>query len=87
MHRTEVVQRLGGNGGGGEEQPAHQVLGNQPGEVGGGSERAALHLGQAELGVIGGDDHVGVADEADAAAHAESVDRCDDGNLALVDAT
>ena len=43
VHRTEVVQRLGGDGGGGEEQPAHQVLGDQAGQMGGGTERAARH--------------------------------------------
>ena len=30
VHRPEVVQRRGVDGGGGEEQPAHHVLGNQP---------------------------------------------------------
>ena len=48
------------------------------------AERAALHLGQPERRVVGGDDHVGVADQADAAAHAEAVDRGDHRHRALV---
>ena len=49
----------GVDGRGGEEQPAHQVLRHQAGQVGGRAERAALDLGQAERGVVGGDDDVG----------------------------
>ena len=70
---------------GGEEQPAHQVLRHQPRQVGGRAERAAFDLGQAERGVVGGDDDVGVADQPDAAADAEAVDGGDDRHLALVD--
>ena len=51
------------------------MLRHQPRQVGGRAERAALHLGQAERRVVGGDDDVGVADQADAAADAEAVDR------------
>jgi hypothetical protein len=46
---------------------------------------APFHLGQAELGVVGGHDDVGVADQSDTAADAESVDRRDDRDRALVD--
>ena len=53
--------------------------------MGGGAEGAAVDLGQAEGGVVGGDDHVGVADQADAAAEAEAVDRGDHRHRALVD--
>ena len=84
VHGAEVVQRRGVDGRGGEEQPAHHVLRHQPRQVGGRAECAALHLGQAERGVVGGDDHVGVADQADAAADAEAVDGRDDRHLALV---
>ena len=49
------------------------------------AERAAIDLGQAEGGVGGGDDDVGVADEADAAAQAVAVDGGDDRDGALVD--
>jgi len=38
--------------------------------VGGGAERPAVDLGQAEHRVVGRDDAVGVADQADAAAEA-----------------
>ena len=50
-----------------------------------GAERTAVDLGQAEGGVVAGDDHVGVADQADAAAEAEAVHRGDDRHRALVD--
>ncbi len=84
VHRPEMVQGRGVDGGGGEEQAPHHVLRHQTRQVGGGPECAALDLGQAERRVVGGDDHVGVADQADAAAHAEPVDRRDDGHRALV---
>ena len=53
--------------------------------MGGRAERAAVDLGQAEGGVVGGHDDVGVADQADAAAEAEAVDRGDHRHRALVD--
>ena len=53
--------------------------------MGGGAERAAVDLGQTEVGVVAGDDDVGVADEADAAADAEPVDGGDHRHRALVD--
>ena len=53
--------------------------------MGGGTERAAVHLRQAESGVIGGDDDVGIADQADPAAEAVSVHGRDHRDLALVD--
>ena len=68
-----------------EVQRAHHVLRDEPGEVGGGAECAAVDLGQSEDGVVGRDDHVGVADQADAAADAEAVDRGHHGHGAVVD--
>ena len=62
-----------------------RVLGDQAGQVGGGAERAPVHLGQAEGGVVGGDDDVGVAGQADAAAEAEALHGGDDRHLAVVD--
>ena len=50
-----------------------------------GAECAAVDLGQAEDGVVGGDDDVRVADEADAASDAEAVDGDDHRYLAVVD--
>ena len=61
------------------------MLRHEPGEVGGSAERAAVHFGQAEDGVVRGDDDVGVADQADAAAHAEAVHGRDEWHLALID--
>ena len=84
VHRPEVVQGRRVDGGRGEEQPPHHVLGDQTGQVRGRTQCAALDLGQAEGRVVGGDDDVGVADQPDAAADAEAVDRGDDRNLALV---
>ena len=52
--------------------------------MGGGAERAAVDLGEAEGGVVGGHDHVGVADQADAAAEAEAVDGGDHRHRAVV---
>nr|BFE78655.1 hypothetical protein GCM10020093_012560 [Planobispora longispora] len=83
--RAEGVQLGGGDGAAGVDHGAHQVLGDQAGQVGGGPERAALHLGQAEVGVLGGDHDVGVAGQADAAAQAEPVHGRDHRDLALVD--
>ena len=60
------------------------MLGDEAGEVGGGTEGAAVDLGQAEGGIVGGDHDVGVAGEADAAAEAEALDGRDDGDLAVV---
>ena len=84
-HRAEVVQLGGGGGRAGVDHRPHLVLRDQAGEVGRGAERAAVDLGQAEGRVVGGDDDVGVADQPDAAAEAEAVDRGDDRDLALVD--
>ena len=61
------------------------MLGDQPGQMGGRAERAPVQLGQPEGGVVGGDDRVRVADQADAAAEAEAVHGGDDRHLALVD--
>ena len=80
-----MVQGGGVHGGRGEEQPPHHVLWHQSGQVGRRAERAALHLRQPERGVVGGDDDIGVADQPDAAADAESVDRGDHRNRALID--
>ena len=49
------------------------------------TESAPVHLWQAEVGVVAGDDDVGVADEADAPADAESVDGGDDRYGTVVD--
>ena len=49
------------------------------------AERASFHLGQPERRVVGGDDHVGVADQADATAHAEAVDGRDHRHRAFID--
>ncbi|GAA3035041.1 hypothetical protein GCM10020000_10620 [Streptomyces olivoverticillatus] len=53
--------------------------------MGGGAEGAAVELGQAEDGVVGGDDGIGVAGEADAAAEAEALDGGHHRHLAVVD--
>ena len=58
---------------------------HQPGHVGGRAEGALVDLGYAEEGVVAGHDAVGVADQADAAADAEAVDRGDHRHRALVD--
>jgi hypothetical protein len=52
--------------------------------VGGGTQGPPIHLGETEGGVVGGHDHVGVADEADAPAHAEPVHGGDHRHLAVV---
>ena len=81
-----VLDQVGGlDRAGGEVERAHQVLGDQPGHVGGGAERALLDLGYAEVGVVAGHHDVGVADQTDAAAEAEAVDRGDHRDAALVD--
>ena len=61
------------------------MRGDHPGQVRGGAERPPVHLGQAEHRIVGGDDAVGVAHQADPAAHAEPVHRGDHGDRALVD--
>ena len=48
-------------------------------------ERAAVDLGQPEGGVLGGDHHVGVAGQPDAATEAEALHGGDHGDLAVVD--
>ena len=68
-----------------EVEGPHHVLRHQPGHVGGRAECALVDLRDAEVGVVAGDDAVRVADQADAAADAEAVDRCDDRYGALVD--
>ena len=80
-----MVQGRGIDGGRGEEQSPHHVLRHQSRQVRRRAQCAALHLGQAEGRVVGGDDDVGIADQSDASADAEAVDRGDDGDLALVD--
>ena len=80
-----MVQRRRIDGGGGEEQSAHHVLGYQPGQVGGRSQRSALDLRQSERRIVGGDDHVGVTHQADPAADTEAVHRRDHRDRAFVD--
>src|SRR5579871_2719578 len=53
--------------------------------MGGDAERTAVDLGQAEGCVVGSDDDVGVAGEAEAAAETETIDGGDDGNGAVID--
>ena len=53
--------------------------------MGGRAQSAALDLRQPEGRVLGGHDHVGVTHQADAATDAESVDRGDHRDRALVD--
>ena len=78
--------QLGGRGGLGRvHHRAHAVLGDEPRQVGGGTERPPVHLGKAESGVLGGDDDVGVADQPDAAAQTEALHGGDDRHLAVVD--
>ena len=83
-HRAVVVQLRGGRGRARVDHRPHLVLGDQAREVGGRAERAPVDLGEPERGVVGRDDHVGVADEADPAAEAEAVHGGDDRNRALV---
>ena len=52
--------------------------------MGGRAQCAPLHLRQAKRGVVGGDDDIGVADQPDAAADAESVDRGDNRYRAFI---
>ena len=83
--RTVGGELGGGDGLGRVDHLAHGVLGDEPGQVGGGAERATVDLGQPEGGVLGGDDHVGVAGQPDAAAEAEALHGGDHGHLAVVD--
>ena len=84
-HRA-VGRQLGRRDGLGRvDHLAHRVLGDEPGQVGGGAERAPVDLGQAEGGVLGGHHDVGVAGQADPAAQAEALDGGDDRHLAVVD--
>jgi hypothetical protein len=80
-----VLQRRGINGGRGEEQAAHHVLRHEPRQVRRCAKGASFHLGQPEGGVVRGDNDVGVADQTDAAAHAEAVDGGDHGHRAFID--
>ncbi len=48
-------------------------------------QRPPVHLGQAEGGVVGGDDDVGVAGHADPAAQAEALHGADHRHFAVVD--
>ena len=80
-----MVQGGGIDSGRREEQPPHHVLRHQSGQVGRCAQRAAFDLRQPERRILGGHDDVGVAHQADAAADAESVDRGDHRDRALVD--
>jgi hypothetical protein len=60
-------------------------LGHEAGEVGGGPQRTPVDLGEAEGGVVGGHDDVGVAHQPDAPAQAVPVDGGDHRHGALVD--
>ena len=84
VHGTEVVQLLRGGGRRRVHHRPHLVLRHEPAQVGGGTERAAVDLGKAEGGVVGGDDHVGVADQPDPAAEAVAVDGRDHRHRAVV---
>ena len=64
---------------------SHAVLGHQTRQVGGGTERAPVDLGQPEGGVVRRDHDVGVAGDPDTAAETETVDGSDDRDLAVVD--
>jgi hypothetical protein len=57
----------------------------QPHQVGGGPERAAVDLGQSERGFLGGDHQIGGAGDADAAAETEAVHGGDHRHGAIVD--
>ena len=81
-----VLHQVGrGDGATGEVEGAHQVRRDQPGQVGGGTEGAAVDLRDTEVRVVARHHAVGVADQADPAAQAEAVDRRDDRDRALVD--
>ena len=56
-----LEQFLGGDRAGGVHHRPHQMLGHQPGQVGGGAQRAPVNFGEAEPGIIGGDHDVGVS--------------------------
>ena len=81
---AQLVQFGGGRGGGRVDHRPHLVLRHEPSQVGGGAECAPVDLGQAEGGVVGRHDDIGVADQTDAAAEAETVDRGDHRNFAVV---
>ena len=77
--------QLGGRRGRrGVDHRPHLVLRHQAGQVGRRAERAAVDLGQPEVGVVAGDDDVGVADQADAAADAEPLHGGDHRDRAVV---
>src|SRR4051794_22235499 len=85
QHAAVPRQLLRGGTLGGVDHVAHPVLRDEPRQVGRGTERTLLDLGQAEGRVVGGDDDVGVSGETDAPAETEPVHRGDDGNRAVVD--
>ncbi len=62
----------------------HEMRRDEPSQVRSSSERSAINLGEAEGRVITGDDDVSIADESDAAAEAETVDRGEDRDRTLV---
>ena len=84
-HRAVLHEVGGGDVAAGEVERAHQVRRDHPGQVRGRAQGAAVHLGDPEERVVAGHDAVGVADQADAAAEAEALDRGDDRDRALVD--
>jgi hypothetical protein len=49
VHGAEVVQGVGVDGGGGEEQPPHHVLRDQPGQVGGRAQAPRSTSGRPNL--------------------------------------
>src|SRR5438552_8265551 len=83
-HRSVVVELGRGGGRARVDHRPHLVLWHEPGQVGGGAEGTTVDLGQPEGGVARGDDDVGVADDADPTAEAETTDRGDHRHLALV---
>ena len=84
-HRAVLHEVGGGDVAAGEVERAHQVRRDHPGEVRGRAQGASVHLGDPEERVVARHDAVGVADQADAAAEAEALDRGDDRDRALVD--
>ena len=84
-HAAVGHQVGGGDVAAGEVEGAHQVGRHHAGQVGGGAQGAAVDLGHPEVGVVGGHDAVGVADQPDPAAEAEALDGGDHGHRALVD--
>ena len=61
------------------------MQGHQTGQVGGRPQGAPIHLGQAEGGVVGGHDDVGVPAQAHPSPQAEALDGGDHRHLAVVD--